>query len=144
MRQITFTLFSCLVNMVCYGQGIQTKTIDEGGSGPMKAIAVKEAGAEDFVFYRPKDLNLAHATMGALPLLMWANGGCMDTSAGYERMLTEVASHGYVVMAIGEMEERLDSRKQNSTESSELKRDWTGCCSRRAPRAATTIRTSTR
>lgn len=112
--------------MACYGQGIQTKTIDEGGSGQFKAIAVKEAGAEDFVVYHPKDMDYAHARCGALPLLMWANGGCMDTSAGYERMLTEVASHGYVVMAIGEMEEHLNSRKQNHTESSELKRglDW--------------------
>ena len=126
MRQIAFTLFFCLASMVCYGQGIQVKTIDEGGSGPFKAIAMKETGAEDFVVYRPKDLAYAHARQGKLPLLMWANGGCMDTSAGYERMLTEIASHGYVVMAIGEIEEHLDSRKQNPTESSELKRglDW--------------------
>jgi len=126
MRQIAISLFFCLASAFCYGQGIQTKTIDNGGSGVFKAIAVKETGAEDFVVYRPKDLNLAHATIGALPLLMWANGGCMDTSAGYERMLTEIASHGYVVMAIGEMEEHLDSRKQSHTESSELKRglDW--------------------
>ena len=126
MRQFAISLFFCLTSMVCYGQGIQVKIIDEGGSGTFKAIAVKETGAEEFVVYRPKELNLAHATMGPLPLLMWANGGCMDTSAGYERMLTEIASHGYVVMAIGEMEEHLDSRKQNSTESSELKRglDW--------------------
>lgn len=105
------------------------KTIDEGGSGMFKAIAVKEAGAEDFVVYRPKDLAHAHARQGKLPLLMWANGGCMDTSAGYERMLTEIASHGYIVMAIGEMEAYLDSRKQSPTESSELKRglDWMLC-----------------
>ena len=126
MRQIAISLFLCLASTFCYGQSIQTKTIDEGGSGPMKAIAVKEAKMPDYVVYRPQDLNLAHATMGTLPLLMWANGGCMDTSAGYERMLTEIASHGYVVMAIGEMEEHLDSRKQSHTESSELKRglDW--------------------
>ena len=126
MKQLAITLLCCLASTVCQAQVIQTKTIDEGGSGPMKAIALKEAGAENFVIYRPKDMNLAHATMGPLPLLMWANGGCMDTNAGYERMLTEVASHGYVVMAIGEMEEHLNSRKQSHTESSELKRgmDW--------------------
>ena len=126
MKQLALLLLFLAASATCGAQAVKIKTIDDGGSGPMKAVAVKETGAEDFVVYRPKDLNLAHATMGPLPLLMWANGGCMDTSAGYERMLTEVASHGYVVMAIGEMEERLDSRKQSHTESSELKRgmDW--------------------
>lgn len=133
MKHFLFPFLSCLISLSCFAQDGQTKvgqpsqkTIDEGGSGQFKAIAVKEAGAEDFVVYHPKDMAYAHARCGALPLLMWANGGCMDTSAGYERMLTEIASHGYVVMAIGEMEAYLDSRKQSPTESSELKRglDW--------------------
>lgn len=133
MKHFLFPFLSCLISLSCFAQDAQTKvtqpsqkTIDEGGSGPFKAIAVKESGAEDFVVYHPKDMAYAHARCGVLPLLMWGNGGCMDTSAGYERMLTEIASHGYVVMAIGEMEAYLDSRKQNPTESSELKRglDW--------------------
>lgn len=133
MKHFFFPFLSCLISLSCFAQDVETKvvqpsqkTVDEGGSGQFKAFAVKEAGAEDFVVYHPKDMAYAHARCGALPLLMWGNGGCMDTSAGYERMLTEIASHGYVVMAIGEMEAYLDSRKQNPTESSELKRglDW--------------------
>lgn len=103
-------------------QIVKQKVIDDGGNGKFKAVAVKEKGLPDFVIYRPQDLNTAHAVCGELPLLMFANGGCMDTSIGYERMLTEIASHGYIVCAIGEMQDvRLD-RPEVHTPSSELKR----------------------
>ena len=116
----------CLAGFVAEARVVQTKTIDEGGSGMFKAIAVKESEMPDFVVYRPKDLLHAHARRGDLPLLMWANGACLNSSVGYERMLSEIASHGYIVMAIGEMEEQPNSRQQSHTEASELKRglDW--------------------
>lgn len=99
---------------------VKTRVIDEGGTGIFKAIAVKEKGMEDFVVYRPKDLLHAHARCGALPLLLFGNGGCSDTNVGYERMLSEVASHGYIVVAIGEMRDSLNERPIGQTESAEL------------------------
>ena len=87
-----------------------------------KAIAVKEETMEDFVIYRPKDMLYAHARCGALPVLLFGNGGCSDTSVGYERMLSEVASHGYIVVAIGEMRDSLNERPIGQTESLELMR----------------------
>lgn len=63
MKHFLFPFLSCLISLSCFAQDAQTevvqpsqKTIDEGGSGPFKAIAVKEAGAEDFVVYHPKDI----------------------------------------------------------------------------------------
>ena len=124
--KFVLTFLFCLVSLLAEAGVIQTKTIDEGGSGMFKAIAVKYDEMPDFVVYKPKDMLHAHARCSDLPLLMWANGACVDSSIGYERMLTEIASHGYVVMAIGEMEEQPNSRTQRHTESSELKRglDW--------------------
>ncbi|MBQ7571905.1 MAG: alpha/beta fold hydrolase [Bacteroidaceae bacterium] len=103
-------------------QPLQTRVIDEGGTGMFKAVAVQEQAMKDFVVYRPKDLLHAHARQGALPVLIFGNGGCADTSVGYERMLTEVASHGYIVVAIGEMQNYLNERATGQTESSELMR----------------------
>ena len=124
-RSLLFALGIVLCTSLL-AQPLKTKNIDNGGTGMFKAIAVKESGMPDFVIYRPKDLMHAHARCGALPLLMFANGGCMDTSIGYERMLTEIASHGYIVMAIGEMQDVRNDRKESHTPSSELKRglDW--------------------
>ena len=103
-------------------QPLKTKSIDDGGSGAFKAIAVKEQSMTDFVVYRPKDLMFAHASCGNLPLLLFGNGGCSDSSLGYERMLTEVASHGYVVVAIGELMEGPNDRRTGHSESAELMR----------------------
>ena len=127
MKKKTLTLLGLLMTVITVSAQVQKqKVIDEGGSGQLKAVAVKEAGLPDFVIYRPEDMNLAHAVFGEMPLLMFANGGCMDTSIGYERMLTEIASHGYVVCAIGEMQDVRFDRKESHTPSSELKRglDW--------------------
>ena len=104
---------------------IKTKIIENGGAGSFKAVAVKDSEMPDFVIYRPQ--NLSEAAAGKeLPVLMWATGACFDTNIDYERFLNEIASHGYIVMAIGEMQDDRSDREIGHTESSELKRglDW--------------------
>ncbi|MBQ3630691.1 MAG: alpha/beta hydrolase [Prevotella sp.] len=94
----------------------QLKVPDYGGSGPHKAVAVRERSLADFVVYRPVNMDAA-MTVGRpamwatgpvkkekLPVLVFCNGGCMDTSIGYENMLADIASYGYVVVAIGELQ----------------------------------------
>lgn len=99
----------------------QMKIIDGGGSGPYRSVALKEKSLPKYVVYRPLDIKGAVRREGKkLPILLFANGGCMDTSVGYENMLTEIASHGYVVVAIGEMQVYQFDRKENSTPSSML------------------------
>ncbi len=107
-------------------QVLKQKTVDGGGSGPYKTIAVQESGLPDFVVYRPNNLAQASANEGPLPIVVFGNGGCSDTSLGYERMLTEVASHGYVVVAIGELMMAWGDRQEGHSASTELKRglDW--------------------
>ena len=124
MRKSFFLMVTFLSVAILYtaAQPLKTRVIDEGGTGTFKALAVKEHRMEDFVVYRPKDLLHVHARCGALPLLLFGNGGCSDTSVGYERMLSEVASHGYIVVAIGEMRDSLNERPIGQTESAELMR----------------------
>ena len=124
MKKLCFVLLAMMAvfSVPTNAQVVASKVVDNGGTGMFKAIAVKDAAMPDFVIYRPKDMMHAHAREGALPLLMFGNGGCMDTSVGYERMLTEIASHGYVVVAIGELEDSLGARPETHTAASELKR----------------------
>lgn len=125
-KMLALLLTLCVHSLGLYAQQLKTKTIDNGGTGMFKAIAVKESTLPDFVVYRPKDLMHVHARQGKAPVLLWGNGACSDSSLGYERMLTEVASHGYIVVAIGEMQERHGDRKETHTQSSELVRalEW--------------------
>jgi len=116
----------------------QMKVPDFGGSGPHKAIAVRERSLQDFVVYRPVNLDAA-MTVGRprmfetgevkkekLPVLVFCNGGCMDTSIGYENMLADVASYGYVVVAIGQLQMLAQHEKDQHTPSSMVKKalDW--------------------
>ena len=48
------------------------------------------------VIYRPRTL-----PNQALPVLVWGNGGCINRGTMFEKALTEIASHGYVVIANG-------------------------------------------
>ena len=116
----------------------QVKVPDYGGSGPHKAVAVREKSLTDFVVYRPVNLDAAmtvgrpgmwttgEAKKEKLPVLIFCNGGCMDTSIGYENMLADIASHGYVVVAIGELQMFAQHENDQHTPSSMVKKalDW--------------------
>jgi acetyl esterase/lipase len=118
----------------------QLKVPDYGGSGPHKAIAVRERTLPDFVVYRPVDMQAAmrvgrfgmFATgtpqTEKLPVLVFCNGGCMDTSIGYENMLTDIASYGYVVVAIGELQMMAHHEQDKHTPSSMVQRALNWIC----------------
>ena len=98
----------------------QMKVVEYGGTGRHKAIAVREKSLPDFVVYRPLRMR------GKLPVLVFCNGGCMDTSIGYENMLSDIASYGYVVVAIGELQMLAQHDKDQPTPSSMVAKalDW--------------------
>lgn len=131
MPAIKLTNFSAsrffLVVALCWGtlaaamgQVVATKTIDGGGSGPFPSVAVTEQSLADFVIYRPKNIDKAVRKAGNLPVMVWANGGCMNSSIHHERLLTEVASHGYVIVAIGALQMTVEERVHEHTPDDEL------------------------
>lgn len=67
-----------------------------GGSGPMPAVAEYLREMPSHGFYRP-----ARLPDGALPIVLWGNGGCRDDSLSAAQFLREVASHGYFVVVAG-------------------------------------------
>lgn len=93
----------------------QLKMVDGGGSGDFPAMAIEELSLPNYVIYRPADMGMAVRKGGRLPVIAFANGGCNDTSITHERVLTEIASHGYIVIAIGSMQWDLQDRQINHT-----------------------------
>lgn len=110
----------CLFTLCNHAQIIKTKIIDNGGSGPYKSFAVTEKTLPDFVVYRPENLPNAVKKEGKLPILVWANGGCMNASIHHERLLSEVASHGYIIVAIGALQMTVEERTHKPTEDEKL------------------------
>ena len=55
-----------------------------------------------YVVYQPKDLAGAESK-GKLGVYVWGNGGCSADGASSRFHLTEIASHGYVVIVPGKI-----------------------------------------
>jgi dienelactone hydrolase len=68
---------------------------DPTGSGPEPAMVYSEKTLPTHTIYRPADLK------GRYPVVLWGNGSCVNSSFGYRSFLAEVASHGFIVLAIG-------------------------------------------
>jgi len=79
------------------------RTVEDGGTGPYKAIAVSNSGISTHTIYRPKDLG-GFGDREKLPILAWGNGGCANSNASHQNYLSEIASHGYFIVAIGPMQ----------------------------------------
>lgn len=71
------------------------------GTGPYPAIMETEASLPFHVIYRPIGLSAIRATR--LGVVVWGNGGCRDDGASARAHLTELASHGYLVIAPGKL-----------------------------------------
>ncbi len=71
------------------------------GSGRYRAIMAEEKGLSAHVAYYPADL----APLGnkKMPVVIWGNGSCLYAGNRYRQFLTEIASHGYLVITGGPM-----------------------------------------
>ncbi len=69
------------------------------GTGPHPAIMEADPGLVTHTVYRPKDL----AALGKekLPIVVFGNGGCRNIGNRFRYFLTEIASHGFLAIAIG-------------------------------------------
>jgi dienelactone hydrolase len=69
--------------------------------GPYAQVTIAAAdGLPTHTVYYPTDLSTFPA-MGKLPVLVWGNGACRNDGRRFERTLTKVASHGFLVVAVG-------------------------------------------
>ena len=77
-----------------------TTTIEDGGTGPYKAILASDSTLATHSIFRPKDLN-AFGSKNKLPILAWGNGACANSPQGHINFLSQIASQGFLVIAIG-------------------------------------------
>jgi dienelactone hydrolase len=71
------------------------------GSGPYAAAIVEgDPGLPNHTIYRPKDLS-PFGKSNPMPVLAWGNGACSSSSRMHANFLAEVASNGFLVIALG-------------------------------------------
>ncbi len=102
MKKILFSLAALLAaSVLCLAQTEKKQMLEGGGTGPYKAIAVGDASLPTHMIYRPENLKACVEKNGKLPILVYGNGACRNSSLQMSRLLTEVASYGYICIAIG-------------------------------------------
>lgn len=93
---------------LCFAQTEKTQVIENGGTGPWKSVAVGDASLPTHTIYRPENLKAYVDENGKIPVLLYANGACANNNLEMSRLLSEVASWGYIVLAIGPYAEMPD------------------------------------
>lgn len=69
------------------------------GGGAFPAVMEAEPSLLEHIVYHPADMDAA----GKLPVVVWGNGACIHAGNRFRTFLTELASHGFVVISAGTM-----------------------------------------
>jgi hypothetical protein len=96
--------------------------IGDGGTGPYKAVLVGDPSLPTHAIYRPRDLR-PFGPQNPLPIVAFGNGGCRNTSGEFRNILSEIASQGFLVVAIGPAGNAVvmgGEERQNMTAASQL------------------------
>ena len=78
----------------------KSRIVEEGGTGPYKAIMKEEANLKAHTVFVPQDLSKFNKK-NSLPVLVWGNGACSNSPFEHYKFLNEIASYGFIVVATG-------------------------------------------
>ena len=93
-----------------------SRVIEDGGTGPFKAIMVSEMSLPTHTVFKPTDLQAA-TKKNRLPIIVWGNGACANSPWEHVNFLSEVASYGFLVIVIGPMPAEGERSRERSTSS---------------------------
>jgi hypothetical protein len=79
-----------------------SRTVEDGGTGDYPALMASDRTLATHTIFRPKDLSV-FGRKKRLPIIAWGNGACANSPWEHVNFLSEVASHGFLVIAIGPM-----------------------------------------
>jgi hypothetical protein len=93
-----------------------SRVVEDGGTGAFSAIMYTDNSLTTHTIFRPKDLSV-FGDKNKLPIIAWGNGACANSPWEHINFLSEVASHGFLVIAIGPMPQEGERGGGRSTSS---------------------------
>ncbi|NVK48472.1 MAG: esterase [Cyclobacteriaceae bacterium] len=90
----------------------QSEIIEDGGTGEFPAVMVYDPTLPTHTVFKPQDLS-QFGPSNKLPILSWGNGACFDSPWEHVKFLNEIASHGFLVVAIGTMPKQTNIRSKS-------------------------------
>jgi hypothetical protein len=119
MKKIYFFILiitALFISGTMLAQQPATRTIEDGGTGLYKAIMYTDSSLPTHTVFRPNDLSVFGEKI-KLPVIAWGNGACANSPWEHVNFLSEVASHGFLVIAIGPMPQEGEKGGGKSTSS---------------------------
>lgn len=116
---MVFTVFSFINSISAQNNKANTssvRTVEDGGTGSYSAIMYTDGSLDTHTIFHPKDLSV-FGDNNKLPIIAWGNGACANSPWEHINFLSEVASHGFLVIAIGPMPEEGQRGGGRSTSS---------------------------
>jgi hypothetical protein len=86
----------CLVSVLAIGGAVQAAP---PGTGPMPSVMEVDPTLPAHTVYRPEKME--SVPKASLPIVAFGNGGCVDDGGGFRELLGELASHGFLAIALG-------------------------------------------
>jgi len=80
----------------------KSRIVEDGGTGEYSAIMMTESSLPTHTIFRPENIT-PFGKKNKLPVIAWGNGACFNSPWEHVNFLNEVASHGFLVIAIGTM-----------------------------------------
>ena len=106
MKKISLLLAAGMLILAACASGpvapnaAQSRVVEDGGTGPYKALMLEDPSLEAHTIFVPQDLS-AFGRNKLLPVLVWGNGACTNSPWEHYKFLNEIASQGYLVIASG-------------------------------------------
>lgn len=116
---LTLVMIEFSFNDQLHAQVVKERVIEDGGTGKYSAIMQSDASLPTHTIFRPENLS-AFGETNQLPVIVWGNGACANSPWEHVNFLSEVASHGFLVIAIGPMPEGGEKSVKEKSESTQL------------------------
>ncbi len=99
-KKVLFMSLMCLA--LTASAQLKSRVVENGGTGPYKVVMTEVEGLKEHTVFVPQDLKPFDAKH-PMPVLVWGNGACANSPFEHINFLNEIASHGYLVLATGEI-----------------------------------------
>ena len=122
-------LSACMLCMavlaMAQNEALKSKIVEDGGTGPYKAVMTEVPGLQAHTVFVPQDLS-TFGKKNPLPVLVWGNGACTNSPWEHYKFLNEIASYGFIVVATGyiPMEEEPYRGPMSTTQQQIESIDW--------------------
>ena len=118
-KQIVLLTIFILLIADAKAQEVKSRIVEAGGTGKFSAIMMTEPSLPTHTIFRPQDITM-FGRKEKLPVIAWGNGACFNSPWEHVNFLNEVASHGFLVIAIGTMPVEEGEQERGRSASKQL------------------------